>query len=159
MTLQHIEAQKAARYVGNYSEKQAQRRALDEMLKGYKGKITELPGPNFKPRPVHHHCEDPNEFCGLIKLSRVKNWFNAGTKNLSRRKMILKFVDMTEDQVLYITLPANEQSLSNREYRNIMNAMPLVEAEEQRLLSDMTRPLLDRQPAVHQSAFDFGDVS
>ena len=47
MTLQHIEAQKAARYVGNYSEKQAQRRALDEMLKGYKGTITELPGPNF----------------------------------------------------------------------------------------------------------------
>lgn len=42
------------------------------MLKGYKGKITELPGPNFKPRPVHHHCEDPNEFCGLIKLSRIK---------------------------------------------------------------------------------------
>lgn len=159
MTLQHIEAQKAARYVGNYSVKQAQRRALDEMLKGYTGTITELPGPNFKPRPLHHSCEDPNEFCGLIKLSRIKNWFNAGTKNLSRRKMILNFVDMTEDQVLYITLPANEQSLSNREYHNIMNAMPLVEAEEQRLLSDMTRPLLDRQPAVHQSAFDFGDVS
>jgi hypothetical protein len=40
-----------------------------------------------------------------------------------------------------------------------MNAMPLVEAEEQRLLADMTRPFMDRQPAVHQSAFDFGDVS
>lgn len=142
MTLQYTDTQKAARYVGTQTDKKATSAELEAMMSHFSGEITVLPGLASTPRPASAVKEDPDEFCGLVRLNRVKRWMNNGPFNrsqYSRRKLIMKHVPFSWSKILRIACPMNESMLTNREWRMIMDAIPLVEAEEQQIKRKMVQ--------------------